>query len=143
MEYWHPELATTWGDLGKRPKIEFHQEIQPEGLSLTMLPFQLEGLSWLKQQEQTEFHGGILADEMGMGKTIQTISLLMSEPRGKPNLVVAPTVALIQWANEIQKFTGAGLTVALFHGAKRSAFDESLKDFDVILTTCKFLMNRL
>lgn len=27
-----------------------------------------------------------------MGKTIQTIAMLLEEPRKKPNLVVAPTV---------------------------------------------------
>jgi SNF2 family DNA or RNA helicase len=27
-----------------------------------------------------------------MGKTIQTIAMLLEEPRQKPNLVVAPTV---------------------------------------------------
>ena len=42
---------------------------------------------------------------MGMGKTIQTIGLLLSEPKGKPNLVVAPTVALMQWKSEIETHT--------------------------------------
>ena len=36
--------------------------------------------------------GGILADEMGMGKTIQMIALLLLDPNPGPNLVVAPTV---------------------------------------------------
>ena len=43
---------------------------------------------------------GILADEMGMGKTIQTIALfLASTPAAgshKPYLVICPTVALFQ-----------------------------------------------
>jgi SNF2 family DNA or RNA helicase len=50
-----------------------------------------------------------------MGKTIQMISLLLSEPRGKPTLIVAPTVALLQWKNEIEKHA-EGLTVSLFYG---------------------------
>lgn len=29
------------------------------------------GLAWMCQQEESDVKGGILADEMGMGKTIQ------------------------------------------------------------------------
>ena len=51
-------------------------------------------------QENTDFQGGILADEMGMGKTIQMISLLLSNRQNKPNLIIAPTVAILQWESE-------------------------------------------
>jgi DNA repair protein RAD16 len=34
--------------------------------------------------------------------SIQTIALLLSEPRRKPSLVVAPVVALMQWKHEIE-----------------------------------------
>jgi len=134
---WHPELRTVWDDLDKREKVQIQQDPQPEGLKLTMLPFQLEGLHWMRNQEKTDFGGGILADEMGMGKTIQTIALLMAEPRHKPNLVVAPTVALIQWRNEIEKHTANALSVTVFHGANRSTDTKVLKNCDVIMTTCK------
>lgn len=40
---------------------------------------------------------------MGMGKTIQAVSLLMSDyPAGRPSLVVVPPVALMQWRSEIK-----------------------------------------
>lgn len=104
-----------------------------------MLPFQLEGLHWLRCQEETGFKGGILADEMGMGKTIQTIGLLMSEPRAKPNLVVAPTVALVQWKNEIEKHTNNALSVIVYHGANRELDVEKLAEADVIMTTYSVL----
>jgi len=134
---WHPELRIVWDNLDKRKKIRIKQDPQPEGLTLTMLPFQLEGLHWMRNQEKTVFGGGILADEMGMGKTIQTIALLMAEPRHKPNLVVAPTVALMQWRNEIEKHTANALSVTVFHGASRSGDTKVLKNCDVIMTTCK------
>lgn len=135
---WHPELRSIWADLRKRKRIEIQQDPQPDGLTLTMLPFQLEGLFWLRNQEKTEFRGGILADEMGMGKTIQTIALLMAEPRCKPNLVVAPTVALMQWRNEIEKHTANALSVIVFHGANRSGDIKVLQNCNVLMTTCKF-----
>jgi DNA repair protein RAD16 len=39
----------------------------PEDLLVSLLPFQKEGLGWMLHQEYISVHGGILADEMGMG----------------------------------------------------------------------------
>ena len=55
----------------------------------------------MRAQEQIIYRGGILADEMGMGKPIQTLALLMTDPNAKPNLVVAFTVAIMQWKSEL------------------------------------------
>ena len=137
----HPELACISDELVTAPLIQPVAVPQPEGLSLQLLPFQLEGLDWLLKQEQHErFSGGILADEMGMGKTIQTIALLLAEPRGKPNLVIAPTVALMQWKQEIETHTNNGLSVCLFYGQNRSVTAKELKNYDVVLTTCMILL---
>ena len=68
-----------------------------------------------------------------MGKTIQMLAVLVSDRR-KPNLVVAPTVAIMQWKNEIEAHT-EGLKVCVFHGATRTKEVEELKSFDVVLTT--------
>ena len=40
---------------------------EPKGLTATLLPFQVEGFSWMRHQEvmEEEIRGGILADEMG------------------------------------------------------------------------------
>lgn len=135
----HPELVSIWDELETAPLIQPVAVPQPEGLSLQLLPFQLEGLDWLMKNEmQTRFVGGILADEMGMGKTIQTIALLLAEPRGKPNLVVAPTVALMQWKSEIEVHTNNGLSVCLFYGTNRTITAKEMKEYDVVLTTCTF-----
>lgn len=92
-----------WDDLKEKPHITPVAAEQPSGISRTLKSFQLEGLNWMMQQEQSEYKGGLLGDEMGMGKTIQAVSLLMSDyPVGKPSLVVVPPVALMQWQSEIQ-----------------------------------------
>jgi len=56
----------------------------PPGLAASLLPFQVEGASWMHHQEVLcpEIRGGIMADEMGMGKTIQTIvTILDNRPK--------------------------------------------------------------
>ena len=41
------------------------------------------------KQEKSQWKGGLLGDEMGMGKTIQAVSLIMSDyPAKDPTLVV-------------------------------------------------------
>lgn len=47
---------------------------QPEAMRSTLLPFQRESLTWMVAQEHGMFRGGLLADEMGMGKTVQAIA---------------------------------------------------------------------
>ncbi|KAI9469906.1 MAG: SNF2 family N-terminal domain-containing protein [Benjaminiella poitrasii] len=131
----HEELRTIWDDLETIKAEKVIPVEQPAELTLQLLPFQRYGVGWMLRQEQMEtFNGGILADEMGMGKTIQTISLLLSDKK-KPNLVIAPTVAILQWKNEIERHTNNALSVYVFHGANKSKDPEFLKNFDVVLST--------
>ncbi|CCH45875.1 hypothetical protein BN7_5462 [Wickerhamomyces ciferrii] len=125
----HPDLKDVFPSLELAEKIKPERAEQPKGMSIDLLPFQLEGLNWLVKQENGIYNGGILADEMGMGKTIQTIALFLNDTSKKPNLVIAPTVAIMQWKNEIEQYAGDSLSVGVFHGNARST------DFDVVLTT--------
>lgn len=131
----HPELEHVWEKLEEEAPREVKQIEQPKELVLNLLPFQREGVYWLKRQEDSSFGGGILADEMGMGKTIQTIALLLSEPRGKPTLVVAPVVAIMQWKEEIDTHTNKALSTYLYYGQARDISGEELSSYDVVLTS--------
>ncbi|SJX63501.1 probable RAD16-nucleotide excision repair protein [Sporisorium reilianum f. sp. reilianum] len=131
----HPQLKTVWEDLQNTVAVIKPEEAeQPPGLNIRLLPFQREGLYWMTRQEQGTWKGGMLADEMGMGKTIQMISLMLSD-RKKPCLVVAPTVAIMQWRNEIEKYTEPQLKVLLWHGPNRTQNLKELKAVDVVLTS--------
>jgi DNA repair protein RAD16 len=106
LEKQHPRIITMWEDLRNAPPITPVPAAQPAGISRALKPFQLEGLNWMTRQEKTQYRGGLLGDEMGMGKTIQAVSLIMSDyPAGKPSLVVVPPVALMQWQSEIKVFS--------------------------------------
>ncbi|KAJ7477236.1 SNF2 family N-terminal domain-containing protein [Mycena galericulata] len=130
----HPELKDVWGDLAANIPIVIPTKAdQPANLKLTLLPFQRESLFWMKKQEAGIWNGGMLADEMGMGKTIQVIALFVSD-NVKPNLVIAPTVAIMQWKNEIAAHTD-GLQVLIWHGSGRESNPGELEKYDVVLTT--------
>ncbi|KAG8989917.1 DNA repair protein rad16, partial [Tulasnella sp. 427] len=130
----HPELRDVWGDLERAVKPATPEKAeQPKDLKANLLPFQQESLFWMRKQERGIWKGGCLADEMGMGKTIQTLALLSSD-RTKPNLIVAPTVAIMQWKNEIDLHT-QGFKVVIYHGQARTKDSDELGKADVVLTT--------
>ncbi|KAF7000764.1 hypothetical protein CFC21_016585 [Triticum aestivum] len=132
-------------------------EPAPEVL-LQLLRFQKEWLAWALAQEASVSRGGILADEMGMGKTIQGIALVLTarrlRPPGSPpppppssslglpmrrvgcTVVICPVVAVIQWAQEIERHTAKGSArVLLYHGARRGSQKYDFDTFDFVVTT--------
>ena len=66
-------------------------------------PHQIKGLKWLVKHEKKYF-GGLLCDEMGVGKTLQIISMMIAHPL-KMTLIVCPASLVNQWKTEIHKFT--------------------------------------
>jgi len=137
LEKSHPEIKTMWTDLEKIPVIEPVAAAQPTSITRTLKSFQLQGLDWMTRQEKTQYHGGLLGDEMGMGKTIQAVSLIMSDfPQKQPTLVVVPPVALMQWSSEITEYTDGKLKVLVYHGQNSKVKVMTVKDikkYDVIM----------
>jgi len=75
-------------------------------------PYQTDGVEWMIKREgvsDTELHGqdnckgGVLADEVGLGKTIMTIALILSNPK-QNTLILVPKSLIKQWKTEIEKF---------------------------------------
>lgn len=137
LERKHPVLGSMWDDLKAKPTIVPKQAAQPQSISRKLKPFQLEGLQWMRDQELTEYKGGLLGDEMGMGKTIQAVSLIMSDyPQKEPTLVIVPPVALMQWVAEIKEYTDGKLKVLVYHNSDAKVKKLSTSDirkYDVIM----------
>ncbi|KAK6784944.1 hypothetical protein RDI58_018399 [Solanum bulbocastanum] len=128
----------------------------PSDLILPLLRHQKEWLAWSLKQEESTFKGGILADEMGMGKTVQAIALVLAQrelkkdssilssspstsqelPTVKGTLIVCPVIGALQWFREIERCTTKDSNkTLLYHGTNRGKFTHNLEDYDFVITT--------
>lgn len=80
-------------------------------------PYQKVGVQWMQLLTGLGL-GACLADDMGMGKTIQVLSLLLVSKQQnndrRPSLLVAPASLLGNWASEIERFAPS-LTAEIIH----------------------------
>ncbi|OAE22755.1 hypothetical protein AXG93_2035s1390 [Marchantia polymorpha subsp. ruderalis] len=85
-EIFQEKWESQWGGMEDEEIEAFNKQSNPveqrnpsSDVRMPLLPFQKEWLAWGLKQEASEIQGGILADEMGMGKTIQAISLIVTD----------------------------------------------------------------
>ena len=83
-------------------------------------------------QLESNYSGGILADDPGLGKTIQTLSLIISSPKDSTTLIVVPTSILEQWVEAAKELVGKR-KVCLYHGCKRDRSE--FKKAKVVITS--------
>lgn len=69
-------------------------------------PHQIEGVVWMMEREKREdmVSCGILADDMGMGKTMTASALLYCNPYD--TLIVTTLATLMQWRHTVVEVTG-------------------------------------
>ncbi len=113
----------------------------PEGLQGEMRPYQRRGFSWMSFV--TGFGlGACLADDMGLGKSLQMLALLASRHGvGKPTLLVCPTSVIGNWERETTKFFPS-LKLMVHHGvlrAKGEAFARLAQEHDLVVTSYSLL----
>lgn len=101
--------------------------------------YQIEGVNWLLKLRSMELCG-ILADDMGLGKSLQVISYLESSKFEKPCLIVVPASLLYNWENEFKKFD-SNLEILLISGSSMNRENQikMIKDKKVVVTTYDYL----
>jgi superfamily II DNA or RNA helicase len=108
----------------------------PESFHGELRPYQERGLSWLTFLGQLGL-GGILADDMGLGKSIQTLALIAPGEQAGPTLLVCPMSLVGNWQREAERFT-PDLKVHVHHGSDRLAGDDlaaAVAGAGLVLTT--------
>ncbi|KAK2975847.1 hypothetical protein RJ640_022864 [Escallonia rubra] len=145
--------GTTSEDIGI-PKEERDEKEQAELVPLLtggkLKTYQIKGIKWLISLWQNGLNG-ILADQMGLGKTIQTIGFL-AHLKGNgldgPYLVIAPLSTLSNWINEISRFTPS-VNAIIYHGNKKERDEIRRKHmprtvgakFPIVVTSYEVAMN--
>ncbi len=103
--------------------------------------YQREGLDWLQFLADYGF-GGILADDMGLGKSVQTLAHLLCEKEAgrlrEPALLVVPTSLVHNWCDEAARFAPT-LRVLALHGPTRAQRFCDIAAHDLVITTYALL----
>lgn len=73
---------------------------------ITLYPHQQEAVAWMNQQSMRTPSGGILAHDMGLGKTIDVLYHIATRSDDKVGhtLIVVPNNLLEQWCSEFKNF---------------------------------------
>ncbi|XP_058492693.1 E1A-binding protein p400 isoform X5 [Solea solea] len=109
--------------------------------------YQQIGVDWLVNLHKKHLNG-ILADETGLGKTVQTVAYMAhlagQEGIWGPHLVVVRTCKLLNWEVEFKRWC-PGLKILLYLGNKRERRSKRMwwgeaNSFHVCVTSYKLLM---
>ena len=100
LRSWGFEISNELLNLEKKllnPVKEF-QPIKIEGLKKELYPFQNEGVAFIESRNGRV----LLADSMGLGKTIQALAYLQLHPELRPAIVICPASLKLNWQREIE-----------------------------------------
>lgn len=105
--------------------------------------YQKEGDRWLFNLAYYRL-SGILADDMGLGKSLEVITLLKSCRTKNPNIIVAPASLTYNWYNEFKKWTPS-MEVMLVsgNGQVREKLISQVKPGQTIITSYDYLKRDL
>lgn len=115
--------------------VLYNQVPLPIGLRAELYEHQKEGFNWLCTLYQNK-KGGLLADDMGIGKTIQVLTFLLhlyEKNELGQTLLVLPIALIENWSDEIDKFAPSLAHLAYIHqGPNRIKQTAKLKEKKLI-----------
>ena len=103
---------------------------------------QKEGVEWMLNSEKSARKGGILADDPGLGKTIQALALCVGNKVEK-TLISVPSAVLMQWKEATERILPKN-KIYIHYGGSRLKTQENIKeeDFSICITTHGMLFSR-
>ncbi|KAI0182833.1 SNF2 family N-terminal domain-containing protein [Xylaria flabelliformis] len=123
------------------------------GMQTALLNHQVVGVSWMLGREFCKEGpwGGILGDEMGMGKTLEALGCIVSnrpseddlKTHSKTTLIVAPAASIEQWKDEIRKHADKKYIGTILHFKQSQDLEyETLNTFGIILASYQEVSNQ-
>ncbi|BAU10803.1 non-specific serine/threonine protein kinase [Leptolyngbya sp. NIES-3755] len=126
------EVDRNWREhLKKLKEVEALDPIVPSTLQAELREYQIEGFRWMARLAHWGV-GACLADGMGLGKTLQSIALILTRAANGSTLVIAPTSVCLNWISEIDRFAPT-LNVVQFGSGDRQKIIDRLQPFDVLI----------
>ena len=125
-----------------------------KGMKSTLYHHQLLGAQWMIQRELDEEggpYGGLLADGMGLGKTVQTLACMVGNPPGdgdrkrgaKATLIVVPSSVIEQWLDEIRNHVEVSCFPKIMRYRATSKIPmEVLTDLDIVVCSYHEVMQQ-
>ncbi|MBG1267791.1 DEAD/DEAH box helicase [Nostoc sp. WHI] len=117
-----------------RERLKEVQNLQPElpsTLQGELRDYQMEGFCWLARLAHWGV-GACLADQMGLGKTLQALAVILRNAHEGPTLIIAPTSVCMNWVSEAQKFAPT-LNIIQFSGTNRQKLLDGLQPLDMLV----------
>ncbi len=115
-------------------KIKAMKDLQPQlpsTLQAELRDYQQEGFDWLSRLAHWGV-GACLADQMGLGKTVQALAVILTHAPQGATLIIAPTSVCMNWISEAQKFAPT-LNPLQFGNSSRQKTLENLQPFDLLV----------
>jgi SNF2 family DNA or RNA helicase len=171
-------MATMIDEWARKQQKELPETDRPATVKTPLLSHQKQTLSlWRKKvstrgviyedivsshrqaEEPVQVYGGLLADVMGLGKTLEALSLVASTAveaeefgKAKPDrsnqeeagvktntkatLIICPTSTVQNWESQIKEHLDtATVTSYLYHGTGRTTNIFDLKNYDIVVST--------
>jgi len=113
----------------KQENVSFPPSIQNE-----IKDYQIDAVKWMKTLSKN-YLCGILADDMGLGKSLETIAFISNQDTSLPILIISQKSLIYNWENEFKKWldilpthvidgdkSARQKTINLLSSAKKEAF---------------------
>lgn len=118
-------------------KVDY-DESPPKSIKGEFRNYQLVGYKWLRKLADMSLNG-ILADDMGLGKSFQTIASILKEKENGSkltSLIVAPTSCVANWYYEIKKFAPSLEVITLTGNIKsRMKRIKAVNNYDIAIVS--------
>jgi SNF2 family DNA or RNA helicase len=104
-----------------------------------------------RELSETAPFGGLLADGMGLGKTVQTLACMIANPPAdkdrkrliQSTLIVVPSAVILQWLDEIRHHTEESMFPKIMHYKTSSKIPMAvLRDLDIVITSYTEVMRQ-